>query len=398
MSVASAAASGPSSEAASGEERFCARFDDCAERLLAAIEEACASEREWPLRAWAAILAALAFLSRDPAAAATLLLDAPAGGAQARARHSDLQRRLESMLREGRRRSTQATSPPPFAESLLIAGALATVADRLRSAEAAGLLELAAPLAEVLLLPSLGASGARKAVAAASERYSQLQRARETSGDFRPLSRGPHRMPATEVEADQRRRLLAAAGELLGERGAAGVTVARLTARAKVSKRTFYDNFANSRECVWAAYEDARDRLWQAGSEAAGESGWAAQVRAASAAALEFFADEPAGVHLLGPAGIGADHRIAQAQRKALAAVAALLREGRAHFPSAAELPAATERVLIEQAAAVVEVVLQDGAPERLPALAPRLAELLLSPYLDGATGTAPPPASAQPG
>ena len=54
--------------------------------------------------------------------------------------------------------------------------------------------------------------------------------------------------------SDHRDRLIAAMGELLAEQGYASVTVTDVVARARVSKRTFYQHFADREECLLATY------------------------------------------------------------------------------------------------------------------------------------------------
>ena len=56
-------------------------------------------------------------------------------------------------------------------------------------------------------------------------------------------------------------RILAAMAEVASERGAGAVTVAHVVARAGVSRRTFYDLFADREECFLAAFEEAIGRV-----------------------------------------------------------------------------------------------------------------------------------------
>lgn len=58
----------------------------------------------------------------------------------------------------------------------------------------------------------------------------------------------------TSPGSDHRDRLIAAMGELLAEQGYASVTVTDVVARARVSKRTFYQHFADREECLLATY------------------------------------------------------------------------------------------------------------------------------------------------
>lgn len=60
------------------------------------------------------------------------------------------------------------------------------------------------------------------------------------------------RVPREQLVEIQRARLLAATVTVLEERGYERTTVAHITHRAKVSRRTFYELFANREECVAA--------------------------------------------------------------------------------------------------------------------------------------------------
>jgi AcrR family transcriptional regulator len=57
--------------------------------------------------------------------------------------------------------------------------------------------------------------------------------------------------------ADHRRRLLDAMAHAVARKGYAETTIADLAAEAKVSRRTFYEHFADKAECLIALYEAA---------------------------------------------------------------------------------------------------------------------------------------------
>jgi AcrR family transcriptional regulator len=69
------------------------------------------------------------------------------------------------------------------------------------------------------------------------------------------LPRGPHALTREEVNANQRERLIAAMGEIVGENGYAGTTVSDVITQAGVSRKAFYQHFANKQECFLAAYD-----------------------------------------------------------------------------------------------------------------------------------------------
>jgi AcrR family transcriptional regulator len=112
------------------------------------------------------------------------------------------------------------------------------------------------------------------------------------------LPRGRSRLPAQDVRASQRRRLLRSVIAVVSESGYHPVTVADIVRRARVSRGAFYEHFANKEECFLAATAEGRElMLARAVSQArALPAGAAAEdlLRAAMRGYLAFLADEPA--------------------------------------------------------------------------------------------------------
>jgi AcrR family transcriptional regulator len=71
------------------------------------------------------------------------------------------------------------------------------------------------------------------------------------------LPRGPHKLEPEQVAADQRQRLINAMVQLADKNGYAATTVADLIARAEVSRKTFYEHFADREALLLAAFDDA---------------------------------------------------------------------------------------------------------------------------------------------
>jgi AcrR family transcriptional regulator len=141
--------------------------------------------------------------------------------------------------------------------------------------------------------------------------------------DARPGQESVGRERVTEI---QRARILSAAVEVARERGAEAMTVARVVSRAGLSRRTFYELFADREDCFLAAFDDALARASAIVLPAyEAEPEWRAQIRAALAALLEFFDDEPGLGALLVVdalrAGPGALERRAQVLRVLIEAV-----------------------------------------------------------------------------
>jgi AcrR family transcriptional regulator len=98
----------------------------------------------------------------------------------------------------------------------------------------------------------------------------------------------------SKVAEMQRSRLLAAAAAAVDERGYADTAVADVTKRARVSRRTFYEQFANREDCLVAVLEDVMDTLAQEVAAAAEtDRPWLERLRLGLAAVLVFFDREP---------------------------------------------------------------------------------------------------------
>jgi AcrR family transcriptional regulator len=111
----------------------------------------------------------------------------------------------------------------------------------------------------------------------------------------RSLPRGRHAAARDIVLASQRGRLLEAMAQCVAEQGYAATTVAQVIARAGVSRKTFYEHFADKRACFLAAWDVGTEillaQVLAAGAEV---DGWRARLRAGADAFLEILAAEPA--------------------------------------------------------------------------------------------------------
>gem|GEM_PF-485237 len=344
-------------------------YDHAIGLLIARITAACESEVRWTARLLRGLEESLSFLDEQPERARLLtgeILLLP-GGLD---RHRASIERLADLLRPARSYYPGAEGLHEDTERVLAEGLCATLGAHLRGLAVERPLLLAADLADLALAPYAGAAKARGAIEA------ELGRRR---GGRKALV--GFRLPPGVTAADQRRRIFAATIDEVLERGLGQASVLRIAGRAQISKATFYDHFANKRECFLASYEDAEQRLRaRVFDRAAEEPDWPDQVRVAAVAALRFFAAEPQALLLFTREGAAADERIAKRNRTSMRALAERLRDGR-HFTAAA-LPDITEQTLLESTIATLRERVLDDEAGSLPNLAPRLTELLLTPYL----------------
>jgi AcrR family transcriptional regulator len=125
------------------------------------------------------------------------------------------------------------------------------------------------------------------------------------------LRPGPSSLPRGQVTEIQRGRMLSATVEAVQEVGYSRLTVAQVIARAKVSRKTFYDVFLDREDCFRAAFDDTVERV---GMLVAGayekESDWLEGVRGGLFALLSFLDAEPALARLCVVEAMGAGPRV----------------------------------------------------------------------------------------
>jgi AcrR family transcriptional regulator len=113
---------------------------------------------------------------------------------------------------------------------------------------------------------------------------------------LRVLPRGRHAAPREVVAESQRERMLVAMADAVAEKGYANVAVADVIERAKVSRRSFYEHYANKEECFLAAYDAGVEgmlaELRRVEHQTRGDL--ATGARAQTEAYLQLLADNPA--------------------------------------------------------------------------------------------------------
>jgi AcrR family transcriptional regulator len=114
------------------------------------------------------------------------------------------------------------------------------------------------------------------------------------------LPHGPSGLGRDAVARNQRTRIYGAMIESVAQRGYQATTVADVIGLAGVSRRAFYEQFANKQDCFLGTYDIvvARGRkrvvtAWGA------ERGWANRLHASVKALLDHAAEEPKGPHLV---------------------------------------------------------------------------------------------------
>jgi AcrR family transcriptional regulator len=191
----------------------------------------------------------------------------------------------------------------------------------------------------------------------------------------RRLPRGTHGLNRDVVEASQRTRLLEAVGRAVAERGYAAATIDDVVRRAGVSKKTFYEHFADKQDCFLAAYEAASEELLERVREAhATHDDWLERTRAGVRAYLRWLAAEPALARVFLIEVAAAGPQALERRERLRDRYAELIRERR--FQAQPRLPIEIFHAVVAAVDDVVVRHIRESGAEDLPSLEPVLVYL----------------------
>jgi AcrR family transcriptional regulator len=198
------------------------------------------------------------------------------------------------------------------------------------------------------------------------------------------LASPPASVTRTSTHTDQRRRILRAVGELVGERGYGDVTVELIVKRAHVSFKTFYKHYSGKEECLSALCDrvfdsseaEIRARL------AAEPRAWPDEVSVALRSIFEMVAADPVIARAVIVESPSVGPAITNRYEQATRALVPLFRAGRKLNPRGEELPETIEETLAGSVFWSAYQRLIVGEADQLPATLPVLLELVLRTYL----------------
>jgi AcrR family transcriptional regulator len=196
------------------------------------------------------------------------------------------------------------------------------------------------------------------------------------------LPRGRHGLPRELIVENQRARLVSGMIETVAELGYGKATIANVIAAAKVSRKTFYESFANREDCYRAAYEATFEFLRERVAAGSATREWPDSVRDGLSALLESLGAHPdlASFFLISPASVGDE-----ISERHHAAIRELVEVLLAKIPAEKGTDAATEirtEAFAGGLSRLAAMRVSAGEASELPALLPDLVELFLRPYL----------------
>jgi len=194
---------------------------------------------------------------------------------------------------------------------------------------------------------------------------------------------GDGESPREQVAAIQRSRLLAAALSEIDKRGYAATTVAHITSRSRVSRRTFYELFANREECLCAVLEEAVAVVERDLAEASlGGLPWRERIRGGLAVILSFLDREPAIARVCLVQALGAGTGVLERREALLARLAHVVDEGRGESSPGQDCNLLTAEGVVGAALTIVYSRLLRRDPAPLTNLIGELCAMTVLPYL----------------
>jgi AcrR family transcriptional regulator len=197
------------------------------------------------------------------------------------------------------------------------------------------------------------------------------------------LPRGRHGLPRELIEENQRTRLISGIIKAVAEHGYGKTTIAHITGAAKISRRTYYENFSNKEDCFRAGYEASFEYVKETMlGAAAAEQKWPDRVRAGLGALLESLAAHPdlATFFLIAPASVA--DSIAARHHLAMRELVTALITGPPAPPDSDEPSDTQAEALAGGLSRLIVRKVSAGEAEELPELLPALVELVLRPFI----------------
>jgi AcrR family transcriptional regulator len=198
-----------------------------------------------------------------------------------------------------------------------------------------------------------------------------------------PLRPGPSVLGRGRVSEVQRVRMLAATVDVVEHVGYARLTVARIIARARVSRKTFYDVFSDREDCVLAVFDQALDQARDlAGAAYDRESGWREGIRSGLARLLVLMEEEPALARFCMIEALGAGDRVLERRAEVLEELVNVVDRGRRVASATRQPPQVTGEGVVGAVFAVLHTRLLEGGSEPLTELLGPLMSVVVLPYL----------------
>ena len=382
---------------------FLSAWQEINQECMLGMLKAYNSQQDWPDRLRAVACEVVQSLRQDPSRA-SFAVEVLAAGDAARARRDMTMRVIASLIDAGRNEMEDPDSVSYTTAEALAGSAYGQIYSKVVSGKMDELPGLVPQLMAAAVMPYLGMDAALEELARGVQEPSggyrrHVEKPSVSGGktnapadsyppELARLPSGRHGLPREFVAHNQRERLIAGLAEAVAEHGYSGTTIAHITRNAAVSRRTFYEHFANKDECFVAAYEvvmgQLHDRIAEGFEEA---EDWPHAIEAGIAAMLRFLAAEPALARLAMVESMVAGPVVVERYDAAIQSFVPYFRVGREdRAPEVLEgLSPSAEEALVGGMISLISRRILAGKTAELQALLPDLVEFTLTPYLGSA-------------
>lgn len=193
------------------------------------------------------------------------------------------------------------------------------------------------------------------------------------------MSRRPALSPEF-IAAHKQRRIMDALAELCAEQGYEATKISDIVRRARVARKTLYDNFEGKEEVFLAAFDAARDEAMTRVEEGcAAAEDWRGGVEAGLGAFLGYVAEKPVLARMCMVEALSATPAATQRYERALSD---FVRLAGARLPKVEGLPETIDETLVGGVAWIVYQRIRREEARDAVDLLPELTEFVVSPYL----------------
>jgi AcrR family transcriptional regulator len=181
--------------------------------------------------------------------------------------------------------------------------------------------------------------------------------------------------------------MIAAMVEIVAQEGLADTSVADVVGRSGVSRRTFYEVFADREQCFLAALDDSIDRVAEHVHPAYMAGGcWRERVRAGLIGVLSFLDHEPSVARLLVVESLGGGPSALERRGRVLAQLRDVVDGGRGEAKARRDLPPLLAEGVVGGVLSVIHTrLVEEERPVLIELTGPLMAMVVL-PYLGSAT------------
>ena len=191
------------------------------------------------------------------------------------------------------------------------------------------------------------------------------------------------RLSRHQIRELQRARILAAAVDIVQEVGYARLSVAAIIGQARISRKTFYEVFANREDCFLAVFEqtlsEVRVRLIEAYAQ---EPHWRDGIRSALSRLLVLIEEEPGLAKFWIVEALGAEEPVLQRRAWALEEIAGVIDRARLAASGTRQPPELTAEGIVGGIIGVLYKRLMSGVDGSVTGLLGPFMYMIVLPYL----------------